>query len=367
LTAGHLENRISLFPLFFIFYDPVSSKKRFMKNLKISLRHGDVTNTPCSIMFVKHIESSLSMPEKAIDLKMNGELSRLYREHEQEDRQLLKCENILPFKYIYTIIYHCSDLPFSYSSVDKYARKILQLSIHDKAFDGETINNVATAVHGPGAGLDSSESLETMLMAFSNELQITKDLGSLEEIIIVEQDKDVFARLQERLKYLMSTKRIVLYENGDYYLNLEASNVSLQQESTRLKNLTLEHVFIAMPYAKEFNNVYYFGIKQVVEKRGRKCERVDQDKFTGDIVQRIKERINSSQLVIADITGNNPNVYYEVGFGDGSKKTTILISQKQEHIPFDFKTQRQIIYDPQDILGLANDLGEVLDEILQAQ
>ena len=122
-----------------------------------------------------------------------------------------------------------------------------------------------------------------------------------------------------------------------------------------------------MPYAKEFNNVYYFGIKQVVEKRGRKCERVDQDKFTGDIVQRIKERINSAQLIIADITGNNPNVFYEVGFGDGSKKTTILISQKQEQIPFDFKTQRQIIYDPQDILGLANDLGEVLDEILQSQ
>ena len=75
-----------------------------MKNLKISLKHGDVTTTPCSIMFVKHIESSLSMPEKAIDLKMDGELSRMYREHEQEDRKLLKCEKTLPFKYIYTII-----------------------------------------------------------------------------------------------------------------------------------------------------------------------------------------------------------------------------------------------------------------------
>ena len=334
-----------------------------MKNLKISLKHGDVTTTPCSIMFVKHIESSLSMPEKAIDLKMDGELSRMYREHEQEDRKLLKCEKSLPFKYIYTIIYHCSDLPFSYSSVDKYARKILQLSIHDKAFEGETIHNVATAVHGPGAGLDSSESLETMLMAFSNELQITKDLGGLEEIIIVEQDKDVFARLQERLKYLMSTKRIVLYENGDYYLNLDASNVNLQQESTRLKNLTLEHVFIAMPYAKEFNNVYYFGIKQVVEKRGRKCERVDQDKFTGDIVQRIKERINSAQLIIADITGNNPNVFYEVALRHARRLPMVQLIRVSDKIPFDLDQFRTVVIDDSDIYSFVPQIETYRSEI----
>jgi hypothetical protein len=335
-----------------------------MKNLKISLRHGNVTSTPCSIIFIKHIESTLSMPEIALDKKIEGKLSLLYSQHEQEDRLLFPCENLFPFKYIYTIIYHSPDLPFSYSSVDKYARQILRLSVDDSLYPGETITSVATAVHGPGAGLDASESLETMLMAFSNELQTSQNTGNLEEIIIVEQDKDVFERLQERLKYLMSTKALVVFTEGDYHLNLHGVKQSVQQEITRVSNLTLEHIFIAMPYAKEFNNIYYFGIKQVVEKRGRKCERVDQDKFTGDIVQRIKERIKSSQLVIADITGNNPNVFYEVGFADGSEKTIILISQEQKNIPFDFKTQRQIIYDPQDILGLANNLGEVLDEIL---
>lgn len=320
-----------------------------MKNLKISLKHGNITNTPCSIMFVKHIESTLSMPEIAIDKKIDGKLSLLYEEQEQKDAILFPCENLFPFKYIYTIVYHNDDLPFSYSSVDKYARQILQRSIDDSLFAGEIIRSVATAVHGPGAGLDASESLETMLMAFSNELQTRQNSGNLEEVVIVEHDKDVFERLQERLKYLMSTKGLVVYAEGDYYLNLHGVKQSPQQEIARVSNLTLEHIFIAMPYAKEFNNVYYFGIKQVVEKRGRKCERVDQDKFTGDIVQRIKERIKSSRLVIADITGNNPNVFYEVGFGDGCEKTIILISQEQKNIPFDFKTQRLIMYDPQDI------------------
>ncbi len=88
-----------------------------MKNLKISLRHEDVTSTECSILFIKHIEGSLSMPENSIDKKLNGALSSLYQEHEQEDWKLLKCDNNAPFKYIYTINFHGNDLPFSYSSV----------------------------------------------------------------------------------------------------------------------------------------------------------------------------------------------------------------------------------------------------------
>ncbi len=115
----------------------------------------------------------------------------------------------------------------------------------------------------------------------------------------------------------MSSKGLVSFIHGEYFLNQATITNSLYSESNRI-NLVLDHIFIAMPYAKEFNNIYYFGIKQTIEELGRKCERVDQEKFTGDIVQRIKERIKNSKLVIADITGNNPNVFYEVGFAEGS-------------------------------------------------
>jgi hypothetical protein len=66
---------------------------------------------------------------------------------------------------------------------------------------------------------------------------------------------------------------------------------------------------------------------------------------------------------MADITGNNPNVFYEAGYAAGIGKEIVLISQKQE-IPFDLRTERQITYDPQDIYSLVNQLGELLSAIL---
>jgi nucleoside 2-deoxyribosyltransferase len=124
-----------------------------------------------------------------------------------------------------------------------------------------------------------------------------------------------------------------------------------------------KHLFIAMPYANEFNNAYYFGIKQPIEKHHRKPERVDQVAFTGDVVERVRRRISSCQLVIADITGNNPNVFYELGYADGVGKPVIVISQEQAH-PFDVTTRHQIRYHPHDIMKLAEELNKHLDELI---
>ena len=70
-----------------------------------------------------------------------------------------------------------------------------------------------------------------------------------------------------------------------------------------------------------------------------------------------------AELVVADITGHNPNVFYEVGYAEGLGKKVIFITQNQD-IPFDLRTEKRINYDPQDILSLANQLGELLDAIL---
>src|SRR5688572_30007439 len=121
-----------------------------MPNLKISLVHGNVTDIRCSTVFIKHIEGTLSMPEKAIDAKLDGKLSSLYEEKEQDDQIIFDSHNQLPFPYFCAIIFHKDDLPFSYSSVDEYARKIFKISIDDHALSKVPVKSVATAVHGPG-------------------------------------------------------------------------------------------------------------------------------------------------------------------------------------------------------------------------
>lgn len=74
-------------------------------------------------------------------------------------------------------------------------------------------------------------------------------------------------------------------------------------------------------------------------------ERADSAAFTGDVVERIKRRIDSSDLVVADLTTANPNVYLEVGYAWGCKKPTIFVIRSGEELKFDVQTQRCVVYE----------------------
>ena len=85
-----------------------------------------------------------------------------------------------------------------------------------------------------------------------------------------------------------------------------------------------------MPFASEFSDLFEYGIQRPVRDLGFLCERVDQDVFTGDILERIKSQIEASAAIIAVLTGANPNVYLEVGYAWGKGRPTILITDDAE-------------------------------------
>ena len=71
--------------------------------------------------------------------------------------------------------------------------------------------------------------------------------------------------------------------------------------------------------------------------------RVDNDDLVIVPIDTIEEKIKASTICVADITMNNPNVWYEVGFALASNKTTILIcsDERTDDFPFDIR-QRKI-------------------------
>ena len=77
--------------------------------------------------------------------------------------------------------------------------------------------------------------------------------------------------------------------------------------------------------------------------------------------------INEARIVIADITGGNPNVFYEIGIAHTIGKDVILISQDigEKDIPFDIHARRVIDYrlsDAQNVL--AKRLSDTISSIL---
>lgn len=118
--------------------------------------------------------------------------------------------------------------------------------------------------------------------------------------------------------------------------------------------------FVVMPFAGEFDDIYQFGIKGACEDAGVYCERVDEQIFTESMLERIFNQISRADLIVADMTGKNPNVFYEVGYAHALGKRTVLLTQEANDIPFDLKHFPHIIYN-----GKINDLRSILSKRIQ--
>jgi hypothetical protein len=103
-------------------------------------------------------------------------------------------------------------------------------------------------------------------------------------------------------------------------------------------------VFVLMPFSPEFADVYEVGIKAACRDAGAYCERVDEQIFTESILERVYNQIARADLVVADMTGRNPNVFYEVGYAHALNKRVILLTQEADDIPFDLKHYPHVIY-----------------------
>lgn len=105
--------------------------------------------------------------------------------------------------------------------------------------------------------------------------------------------------------------------------------------------------FVVMQFGHGYDDLYQDVIKNVCEKNGYIVYRADEGLDTGLILNDIVSAIRNSALVIADITPDNPNVFYEVGFAHALNKPTILLNEKnqREKLPFDISGFRTIFYD----------------------
>ena len=103
-------------------------------------------------------------------------------------------------------------------------------------------------------------------------------------------------------------------------------------------------IFILMPFGLQFSDIYKFGIKGAAEDVGAYAERIDEQIFTEGILERIFNQISKADVIVADMTGRNPNVFYEVGYAHALGKVVLLLTQNVDDIPFDLKHRPHIVY-----------------------
>ena len=103
--------------------------------------------------------------------------------------------------------------------------------------------------------------------------------------------------------------------------------------------------FVIMPFSSDFNHYYSEILKPTIEKCELTSIRADEIYGIKPIIDDIAECIINAEIIIADVTDKNPNVNYELGMAHTLRKNVIIISQRVEDIPFDYRHIRAIIYD----------------------
>ena len=104
-----------------------------------------------------------------------------------------------------------------------------------------------------------------------------------------------------------------------------------------------------MPFSTSFGFVYEV-IRQVIVDERMDCTRVDEHAQAQPIISDIWSEIERSDLLIADLTGKNPNVYYEAGAAHSLGKPVILLAQSVDDLAFNLRDIRTVIYTTPDEL-----------------
>ncbi|ANK84458.1 MULTISPECIES: nucleoside 2-deoxyribosyltransferase [unclassified Rhizobium] len=117
---------------------------------------------------------------------------------------------------------------------------------------------------------------------------------------------------------------------------------------------------VLMPFSSDFDDIYRLGIREAAKEHDVIAERVDEQLYSETMMERIYRQIDAADFVIADMTGRNPNVFYEVGYAHAKGKLCTLLTQDTADIPFDLKHHRHLVYG-----GKISRLRELLSPELQ--
>src|SRR3954462_1166671 len=126
--------------------------------------------------------------------------------------------------------------------------------------------------------------------------------------------------------------------------------------------------FMIMPFSGQFQSIYEDYIKPVVESFSLNIMRGD-DFFTNrNVIEDIWSALARSRFIIADCTGRNANVFYELGIAHTIGKPTILLAQTLEDLPFDIQGRRAILYEDRSggLKLLQHKLKEAVKAVLAA-
>jgi len=142
-----------------------------------------------------------------------------------------------------------------------------------------------------------------------------------------------------------------IVKDNDLIAGLTMRRAPMMPRVFTLKNHPADSSLVAvmMPFDASFSPIFA-ALTQVITSEGWSCKRADDIWINDAIIQDVVDLIGEARVVICDLTGKNPNVFYEAGIAHTMGKDVVLLTQSADDVPFDLRHLRYVSY-------LANDQG----------
>jgi hypothetical protein len=134
-----------------------------------------------------------------------------------------------------------------------------------------------------------------------------------------------------------------------------------KKTTTKKTSNNVDLCFTIMPFGGWFDDYYSSIYCPAIENAGLNPCRADDLYRPSTIVHDIWSYTQKAKIILADLTGKNANVFYELGLAHALAKPAILVVENMDDVPFDLRALRVIEYDKN-----SPNWGEVLKEKIEA-
>jgi hypothetical protein len=203
--------------------------------------------------------------------------------------------------------------------------------------DDEFFRNALVDTFGLPA--DKADEFKAVFLEDLSDAQLIEDVEGKKRILDVARDAESGGTADETLKKISKGVKI---EHGDT-------------------------CFMMMPFADPIGGYYKLIYEAAINKAGLRPVRADDEIFaTGKIIDQVWSGITAAKVLVAELTGRNPNVFYELGLAHALNKPVVLVSSNQADVPFDLQHIRVIYYDMRDPFWGEKLMAKVSENIVSA-
>lgn len=184
----------------------------------------------------------------------------------------------------------------------------------------------------PGKGWRGIETLGSKENIQTNKFHNLEVLILGQKIKLIVNDVEIFEKYIPRP---LQGSQIGIFGWGEKTVSFENFNVCQKPPKA----------FVVMQFGEPFDTLYEEVIKPMSNELGFEACRADDVFKPGIILNDIIDLITEAEIVIAEITPANKNVFYELGYAHALNKQTILLAGKESELPFDIQSHRCIFYE----------------------